>query len=119
MSPSVTVIICTYNRPHLLPKALSSVLNQEWQDFDIILIDDGSDQAIETSLVDNSRIKLVRKDHGGIGSARAWGLREAQGQYIAYCDDDDKWLPDHLNLLMGYLHDNPHISLVYSRHYMD
>ena len=113
-APLVSVIICTYNRPAPLQMALHSVLQQDIQDFEIIVVDDGSDPCVELQAVHGERVRLVRSDHGGIGSARSEALKHVRGAFVAYCDDDDEWKPNHLSTLLAFLLDHPEVDLVYA-----
>lgn len=111
---AVTVIICTFNRPHLLPRAVASVLAQDDSDFEVIIVDDGSDVPVDIAEYSDDRIRLVRIPHGGVGTARKAGFDAAQGEYVAYCDDDDEWTTDHLRLLRQQLDTQPYVNLVYA-----
>lgn len=113
-SPAVSVVVCTYNRPRSLRRALNSVLAQSLRDFEIIIIDDGSDAPVQFSANQINLIRIIRTVHRGIGAARAEALAVARGAFIAYCDDDDEWKPDHLHILLSFLTDNPNVDLVYS-----
>lgn len=108
----ISVIIPTRNRPAMLRRALESVLSQNIDEFEVIVIDDGSEPPVVVS-AENPRIRLIRTEHRGVGAARATGLTTARGELIAYCDDDDEWLPNHLDALASYLLDHPNVGLVY------
>ncbi len=110
----VSVIICTFNRQQMLDRALTSVLAQSFDDYEIIIVDDGSDPPVEIRAPSQDRIRLVRVEHQGVGTARAVGLEYARGQFVAYCDDDDVWSPSHLKTLLEYLHQHPDVALVYA-----
>lgn len=112
--PLISVVVCTCNRPQLLPRALASVLRQDCPDFEVVVVDDGSTPPAELPEAAAGRARLVRTEHGGVGAARAAGLRAARGELIAYCDDDDEWLPGHLGALLAYLRDHPDVDLVYA-----
>jgi glycosyltransferase involved in cell wall biosynthesis/SAM-dependent methyltransferase/Flp pilus assembly protein TadD len=104
--PMVSVIVPTYNRPELLKEALGSILAQTFRDFEIIVVNDGGDdvQPIITPLNQDGCITSIR--HGrnrGLAAARNSGAAVARGKYIAYLDDDDRYYPDHLATLVGFL----------------
>ncbi len=97
--PKVSVIIPTYNRAHLIGRAIQSVLDQTYQNFEIIVVDDASTDETEElvkSFSDN-RINYVRhqKNKGG-SAARNTGIRAAKGEFIAFFDSDDEWLVEKL-----------------------
>jgi len=105
-APMVSVIVPTYNRPDTLLDALRSILNQTYQDFEIIVVNDaGSDvENIVRFLDKDDRITYIR--HGSnrnLAAARNTGIMVARGKYIAYLDDDDLYRPDHLQTLVTFL----------------
>jgi len=102
-SPTVSVIIPTYNRAHLIGRAIQSVLNQTYQDFEIIVVDDGSTDNTKEIVksLDDKRIRYIRhKENKGGGAARNTGIKAAIGEYIAFLDSDDEWLPEKLECQM-------------------
>jgi len=105
-TPMVSVIVPTYNRPALLVKALKSILNQTYQNFEIIVVNDaGQDvESVVRSLEAKQNIVYLTHDtNNGLAAARNTGIRAARGKYIAYLDDDDIYLPDHLEKLYTVL----------------
>ena len=93
--PCVSVIIPTYNRVQLLKQAVISVLQQTYQNFEIIIINDGSTVNIFESVHNlDSRIKVIKQKHSGSGNARNLGIQYARGKYVAFLDDDDIFMPD-------------------------
>ena len=98
-SPTVSVIIPTYNRAHLIGRAIQSVLNQTYQDFELFVVDDGSTDNTEEVIKSfrDERIRYIRheKNKGG-SAARNTGIKAARGKYIAFQDSDDEWLKDKL-----------------------
>jgi len=94
-SPRVSVTIATYNRAHLIGRAIQSVLNQTYEDFELILVDDGSTDNTEGVVkgFDDDRLKYIRhhKNSGGATAPRNTALHAARGEYIAVLDDDDFW----------------------------
>jgi len=103
--PTVSVIVPTYNRPERLRQTLASIMAQTFQDFEIVVVNDGgADIASVVDGVNDGRI--VSAKHGrnrGLAASRNTGLRLAKGTYIAYLDDDDRYLPDHLETLVSVL----------------
>ncbi len=116
--PRVSVILPTYNRAIYLDRAISSVLNQSYPDFELIVVDDASTDNTEevVKIFNDDRIKYIRneKNLGGAG-ARNVGIRKAQGKFIAFQDSDDEWHPDKLKIQMeAFEKTNPDIAVVYT-----
>ncbi len=98
-NPVVSVIIPTYNREKLIIDAIDSILNQTFQDFEILIIDDASTDNTEKVIKDlgNEKIRYYKLDrNGGQCIARNYGIKIAKGNYIAFLDSDDRWLPEKL-----------------------
>lgn len=96
---TVTVAIATYNRPTVLPRAIVSVLRQTVPDFEIIVVDDGSALRAESAVrkIGDPRIRYIPHERNqGLPAARNTAIRAATGEYIAFLDDDDEWLPEKL-----------------------
>lgn len=98
MTPSISVIVPVYNVAPWLKECLDSVLNQTFRDMEIIIVDDGSTDSspeiIKEYAEKDGRIITIRKENGGLGSARNVGLKIAKGEYIAFVDSDDKIHPE-------------------------
>jgi len=93
----VSVIITTYNRRRFLKEAVTSVLNQDYQNKEVIVIDDGStDESAEE--IEGLPVRYFLKENGGISSARNKGIEVSQGEYIAFLDVDDLWMKGKLSL---------------------
>lgn len=114
----VSVIIPTYNRAHLVGRAVQSVLNQTYQNFEVIVVDDGSVDNTEEVVknFNNEIIRYIRhKENGGGAAARNTGIREAEGEYIAFLDDDDEWLPEKLKKQISLFDDkSSELGVVYA-----
>lgn len=104
-APVFSVVIPVYNRAHLIERAIRSVLDQTYSDFEIIVIDDGStdDSAAVVARVGDSRIRLIDRENGGASAARNAGIDAARGRYIAFLDSDDTFLPHHLDTMRRLL----------------
>ena len=105
--PVVSVILPTFNRPQYLRPAVDSVFAQTYQDWELIVADDGSEQetkAYLSSLAQRPKVKVLWLPHSGNpGAARNAALREAQGEYVAFLDSDDLWMPSKLELQIAAL----------------
>ncbi len=112
--PKVSVIIPTYNRAHMVTRAIESVLGQTYQDWELLVVSDGSTDNTKEVVTryPDPRIRFFEKKNGGPASARNVGLRHARGEYIAYCDDDDMFFSHHLEVLANYLDRHPEIDMV-------
>jgi glycosyltransferase involved in cell wall biosynthesis len=101
--PKVSAVIPTYNRAQFLERAIRSVLDQTFQDFEIVVVNDASpDEGATDAVVKDfrdPRIKYFRHEtNKGIGATRNTGVLNSSGEYIAFLDDDDAWLPQKLAL---------------------
>lgn len=114
--PKVSVIIPTYNRTDYLSKTLKSINDQTFQDFEIIVVDDGTPGDENEKLCSEfSKVRYFKiPNSGGPARPRNTGLYEATGEYIAFVDDDDIWLPNKLEKQVKILEDNSDYGLVHS-----
>lgn len=122
MRPNVSVIIPTYNRKDLVSEAISSVLKQTYQNFEIIVIDDGSTDDTENSLralIQTEKINYIKTLHRGISHARNTGISSTKGPYIAFLDNDDLWLPKKLERQIAILEKDPSIGIIYTDEYIE
>lgn len=108
-SPTVSIVIPTYNREDTLPRAIQSVLNQTYDDFELIVVDDNSTDSTSEVVAGFDSSKIHYKAHRtnkGAAAARNTGVREAKGRYIAFLDSDDEWFPDKLRKQMECILEN-------------
>jgi len=113
--PTVSVIIPSYNSAPYLPETLDSILSQSYQDFEIIVVDDGStDNTREVIQPFLKYINYVYEKNKGPAPARNTGIRAAKGKFIAFNDSDDTWLPQKLAIQIDYFQNHPEIGLVYT-----
>ena len=115
--PRVSVIIPTYNRREYVQEAIDSVLTQTYTDYEIIVIDDGSTDGTGEALQARygDRIHYEWQENQGESVARNRGIELAQGEYIAFLDSDDLWLPEKLEKQARILDENPNVGLVYAQ----
>lgn len=118
--PAFSVVIPLYNRADVVGKTIGSVLDQDWQDFEIIVVDDGSkdDPAPVIAAFGDPRIRYIRQENAGGGAARNRGIEEARGRYIAFLDSDDQFLPGKLSIMAAALPDDER-TVLYSQMQVD
>jgi glycosyltransferase involved in cell wall biosynthesis len=115
-SPLVSAIITTHNRLSLLKKALDSVFNQTYASIECIVVDDASTDGTKeycSQLTTITYIRIETNESKGGNYARNLGIRQANGKYVAFLDDDDEWLPEKTALQVEFLDKNPKMKLVY------
>ncbi|MBW4643041.1 MAG: glycosyltransferase [Goleter apudmare HA4340-LM2] len=112
----VSVIIPAYNAMKYLPETVDSVLFQTFQDFEVLIIDDGSSDNIREWALNltDERAKLISQKNQGLPGARNTGINHAQGDYIAFVDADDLWEPTKLAKQVKCLDENPTVGLVHT-----
>ena len=111
-NPLVTVIIPTYNRGWILKEAIDSVLSQDFDDFELIVVDDGSTDNTDSILDEYARdIIILRQDNRGVSAARNAGIDFASGPLIAFLDSDDVWLPEKLASQVDFFNSNPDVLI--------
>jgi glycosyltransferase involved in cell wall biosynthesis len=104
--PLVTVIIPTYNRRSLIREAIESVITQTYKNWELVVVDDGSTDGTKDFIksISDQRIRLVELQHwGNIAQVRNAGVEAASGEWIAFLDSDDTWLPQKLEIQIGLL----------------
>lgn len=111
-SPAFSVVIPVYNRSDLVANAIESVLCQSLQDFEILVVDDGSTDDIASAILrfNDSRIKLLRQSNAGASAARNAGMDIASGRYTAFLDSDDLFLPHHLETMKMLLDQSSEVA---------
>lgn len=116
--PEVSVVIPTYNRAHLISRAIQSVLDQTYQDFEIIVVDDGSidnTEEIIKSFKDDRVIYIRHRENKGPSAARNTGIKASKGEYIAFQDSDDEWFTEKLEKQIEVFDNcSPEVGVVYS-----
>ncbi len=118
-APRVSVIIPTFNRAHLLRRALASVLSQDFTDFEVLVIDDHSTDGTQGLLDDvrsaDPRVRgFLQPENRGVSAARNRGFREARGELIAFLDSDDEWLAGKLARQVTFFDEAPsRVGLLY------
>lgn len=106
--PAVSIVLPTYNRGDVIARAVDSVRRQTLEDWELVVVDDGStDGTAEKLLGLDPRIRVVAQPNQGVYAARNTGLREARGRLIGFLDSDDEWFPHFLEITEGFLRRAP------------
>jgi glycosyltransferase involved in cell wall biosynthesis len=119
-APAVSVVIPLFNKVDYVGRAIRSVLNQSFTDFELIVVDDGSTDGgpeVVRAFAD-PRLRLIWQENEGPGAARNWGIRESRAELIAFLDADDEWLPDFLSSSVAWLSKHPECVLSVSGFFM-
>lgn len=105
MEPLFSIVIPTYNRDVFISRCIDSILHQEYENWEAIIVDDGSTDKTKSVIhaYDDPRINYFYKENGGVSSARNLGLDNTQGDYIAFLDSDDEYKPNHLKSIYHFL----------------
>lgn len=115
-NPAVTVVIPVYNSARYIGQALDSVQAQTFTDYEVIVVNDGSDDrdGLEQVLHSHAlQVIYLSQENKGVSAARNAAIRIARGEFYAQLDADDQWTPDYLEVQLGILAENPDVSLVY------
>ncbi len=115
--PLVSIIAAVYNRRAYIQRAITSVLNQTYKPWELIIVDDGSNDKIQELLElykDKSHhIKIIYQEHQGLSAARNNGIKNSTGDFLTFLDSDDELLKDHLQIRINYLNKNPDIDFIH------
>jgi len=114
--PKVSIILPSYNRAHLLPRAIRSVLNQDYQDWELLIWDDGSTDETRqvVATYKDERIKYYFETNHGAAYARNRAVEKASGDLLAFLDSDDEWKPEKLTLQVAALNSHPEIDVLFT-----
>jgi glycosyltransferase involved in cell wall biosynthesis len=117
-NPKVSIILPTYNRDRFLLGAFGSISDQQFRDWELIVVDDGSTDQTHETVLEQTRgwsqpLRYVYQENLGAYGARNTGLELARGRYVAFFDSDDLWLPHHLSDCVSALDKNPDVTWVF------
>lgn len=114
MSPRISVLIPCYNAGRFLAQALDSVLAQSYTDYEIIVIDDGSNDNTADIVAQYPQVQYFYNAHSGISVSRNLAISKARGEFIVFLDADDMWTADKLEKQISYMDSHPDCQLVYT-----
>jgi len=107
-SPRISVVLPTYNRSWSLKEAVDSVLRQDYPEYELIVVDDGSTDHTSQILEGyRGRLSVIRQSNRGVSTARNRGIEAAEGELIAFLDSDDTWLPEKLTAQVAFFRHHP------------
>lgn len=107
--PIVSIVLPFYNRIPVTVESIKSVLGQSYKSWELLLINDGSTDDIspvQELISDRPHIRLFNQDNQGVAAARNFGIKQAKGEYIAFLDSDDLWMPHKLAIQLAYMKAN-------------
>lgn len=115
-APLVSVVIPLYNSAYTVRATIQSVLNQTYANLEILIVDDGStdDGAAICRHFHDHRLRILHQENRGLAGARNTGIRASRGEFVAFLDSDDLWLPAKIEYHLNHLADNPKVGLSYS-----
>lgn len=118
--PLISIIIPLYNKEDCIVKTIESITMQDFEDYEIVVVDDGSkDKSVEKVLsINDQRIKIFRKPNGGPASARNYGVKNSFGKYGLFLDADDTLEPGSLKVLEGLIKKEPSCEFFCCNHYI-
>lgn len=111
----ISVVIPLYNKAHTIVNTLKTVFAQTYQDFEIVIVNDGStDNSVEViqQHFNDSRIRIIHQKNAGVSAARNRGVDESNGEWIAFLDADDEWMPQYLYSLINALKKYPSAEMI-------
>lgn len=114
--PIFSVVVPSYNRAHLIERTINSVMNQTYQNFELIIVDDGSTDNTEEVVraISDCRVIFVKQKNAGACSARNLGIYHSKGVYVSFLDSDDEWIPTMLEKQLDMFNSDPLVGCVYS-----
>ena len=115
-APLATIVVPAYNSEATISETLRSLLKQTYTNFELIVVDDGStdDTALVVAGFRDARIRLLQQNNRGLAGAHNTGIANARGRFIGFCDADDLWLPEKLELHIAHLEARPEVGISFA-----
>ncbi len=115
--PLISIIMPVFNRRHLVHRAIASVNRQTIDDWELLVIDDGSWDGLELDILpliaEQPNIRYMKHANRRLSATRNIGIQAALGRYITFLDSDDEYLPDHLKLRVEYMNSHPDVDIIH------
>ncbi|NIA30000.1 MAG: glycosyltransferase [Actinobacteria bacterium] len=115
--PKISIILPVYNRRHLILRAIKSVEAQSFQDWELLIVDDGSTDGLEELLLpqihEKPKWRYMKHARKRLAASRNIGIHAAMGQFITFIDSDDEYRPNHLELRIRYFADHPDVDIIH------
>lgn len=115
--PQFSVVIPLYNKAHTIVHTLSTVMRQNYADYEVVIVDDGSTDngaMLIRSHFDDPRIRIIHQENAGVSAARNRGIDEARGEWVAFLDGDDEWHPEYLSIMCCAIEKYPQAVMISS-----
>ncbi len=114
--PKISVVLCTYNRAGYLNKCIDSVINQTFRDWELMIVDDGSQdntfEIVNSYIQDFENVRYLKHQNKKLGYAKNAGIQASFGEYITFIDSDDAYKPNHLESRLEYMQAHPKVDLI-------
>jgi glycosyltransferase involved in cell wall biosynthesis len=117
----ISIIIPLYNKEFHIERTLKSVLSQTFQEFEVIIVDDGStdNSVLEVNKFNDKRIRIISQENMGVSAARNRGIEESKYDFVSFLDADDEWVPDYLNTIHTLIVKYKDCSVYATSYYID
>ena len=117
-TPLVSILVCVFNRKNLIERALNSILSQSFKNYEVIIVDDGSNDGVEEVifpyLKKYNNFKYIRHSNRNLPLSKNTGILLAQGKYLTFLDSDDEYTGEHMQKMVTFMENNPDYDLVHS-----
>jgi len=115
--PLVSVVLPVYNRRHLIMRAIESVQRQTFDDWELLIVDDGSTDGLEALILplvmQHPKWRYLKHSNRKLSTTRNIGIHAALGEFVTFIDSDDEYKPDHLKLRVDYFNTHPDVDMIY------